>query len=122
MTFSYGGDLSTDKDYIRFTITDTVENAGPKPNNGNYSDEEIAGLVTSQGSQALAIAALYDNLATAWARFVDSKIGPRDEKLSQTAKAWQARASQWRADNGIGKTLFIGYLNEGLDATFENES
>lgn len=116
MTFTYNGDLATNLDEIRFQIQDTVENSGVKPSGGNFSDEEIAGLLTLEVTVGRTIARLYETLGTAWAKYVDTKIGSRDEKLSQVSKNYFALASQWRAKHGGGSgfTISIGSLDEGI--------
>lgn len=111
MTFTYAGTLTTDLDKIRFKIQDTVENSGVKPNGGNFSDEEINGLLDVEGNVNRTVAALYEALATVWANYVDTKIGPRDEKLSQIADRYVKIAKQWRDDYGYGtQTLTTGFV------------
>ena len=58
MAFTYLGDLSTDLDKVRFNIGDTVASSGPKPASGNFTDAELGGLITSEGSWEKATAAL----------------------------------------------------------------
>lgn len=105
MTFSYSGTWSTTTDQIRFKIGDTVENSGIKPNGGNFSNEEIASLYAVEGTIGRTVAALYETLATIWATYVDTKIGPRDEKLSQVAAHYRQLAKEWRDDYGSGTTV-----------------
>ncbi len=50
------------------------------------------------------VAALYEALAATWGSYVDTEIGPRDEKLSQVADRYQKLAKQWRKDYGYGST------------------
>lgn len=106
MTFTYVGTLATDLDEIRFKIQDTSSGSGPKPSGGNFTDEEIAGLLAIEGSVERTIAALYESLAAIWAHYVDTKIGPRDEKLSQVAQRYQKLATEWRDTYGTGHTTF----------------
>jgi hypothetical protein len=101
MTFTYVGDLSTDLDKVRFHIGDTVENAGPKPSSGNFTDEELGGVITSEGSWQRAVAAVLDVLAVLWSPSTDIKIGPQWLFLSQTKEGFEKRAQQWRDDYGI---------------------
>lgn len=111
MTFTYAGTLSTDLDKIRFKIGDTTSGSGPKPSGGNYTDEEIAGLLTLEGSVNRTIAALYENLAAIWAHYVDTQIGPRDEKLSQVANRYWNLAKEWRDEYGTStSTLSTGFV------------
>lgn len=110
MTFTYAGTLTTDLDKIRFRVQDTVSGSGPKPNGGNFTDEEINGLLTVEGNVNRTIAALYEALAATWAAYVDTRIGPRDEKLSQVADRYTKIAKQWRDDYGYGtQTLSTGF-------------
>lgn len=104
MTFTYVGTLATDLDYIRFKISDTTSGSGPKPSGGNFTDEEIAGLLTAEGTTERTIAALYETLAATWARYVDTRIGDRDEKLSKVADHYLDLATQWRDDYGFAST------------------
>ena len=113
MTFTYAGTLATDLDKIRFKIADTVEDDGVKPDGGNFTDEELNGLMSMEGTVNRTIAAAYEALAVIWANYVDTKIGPRDEKLSQVAKRYSNLAKQWRADwgyGGGGVTLTTGWV------------
>lgn len=119
MGFTYIGDLSTDLDEIRFTIGDTVENDGVKPGTGsatNFSDEEITGLLTREGSVIRTLGRLYQVLANSWSNFVDSKIGPRDEKLSKIADNWRKQWQDHVKQHGTsGSDLVLGYFVENLD-------
>ena len=100
MAFTYVGDLSTDLDKVRFHISDTVENSGPKPGSGNYSDAELGGLITTEGSYQKAVAATFETLAGAWSQYVDTAIGPRRQSYSQTAKGYETLAKTWRRRSG----------------------
>lgn len=101
MTFTYNGTLTTDLDYIRFKIQDTVENSGIKPNGGNFTDEEIAGLLGIESTANRTIAAIYETLASIYANYVDSRMDIRDEKLSQKAARFTALAKQLREQYGF---------------------
>jgi predicted outer membrane lipoprotein len=103
MTFSYAGTMATDLDYIRLHIGDTTASSGPKPGTGtatNFTDEEINGLKTLQGTKERTVAALFGVLAAMWANYVDSKIGPRDEKQSQKAANFLALNKKWETAYG----------------------
>lgn len=111
MTFTYVGTLATDLDTIRFRIQDTVSGSGIKPSGGNFTDEEIAGLLTIEGNVNRTVAALYEALATIWGIHADSKIGSRDEKLSQVAAGYAKLAAKARSDYGYGSTtLSTGFV------------
>lgn len=100
--FTYRGDLSTNRDKVRFYVNDTTESDGPKPGSGNFTDEEIDGLVTAEGSWQRAVAAIFEVLAGTYAQLVDITVGPRRESLSQTAGAYQSLAQMWRQRHGGG--------------------
>ena len=114
MTFSYSGTMATDLDFIRLKIGDTVSSSGPKPYTGtssNFTDEEINGLKTIEGTKERTVASLFEVLAGLWARYVDSKIGPRDEKLSKVADNYATLAKQWREDYGtVTATANFGFV------------
>jgi len=113
MAVSYTDTLLTDRDKIRFKVQDTVENSGPKPNGGNFSDNEIAGMLTIEGTVNRTVAALFEALASIWGHYVDTRIGPRDEKLSQIAERYAKIAQKWRDEYGYGDdatTLSAGYV------------
>lgn len=114
MTFTYVGTLTTDLDRIRFEIQDTVASpSGVKPGGANFTDEEIEGVLTVAGSVSAAIGMLYKALWIAWARYVDTKIGPRDEKLSQVAANYKMLATAYGAIS-VG-SVTVGSINLGID-------
>lgn len=111
MTFTYVGTLNTDLDMVRFKVRDVTENSGVRPGGGNFTDEEINGLLTTEGSVNRTVAAIYEALATEWSNYVDTQIGPRDEKLSQVAERYAMLAKQYRDDYGYGGgTLATGFV------------
>lgn len=97
MTFSYNADLSLDRDRMRFYIGDTVSDAGVRPDGSNFSDEELDGLISAEGSWQAAIAAAAEILAMLYAPEVDIAIGPRKESLSQAAVRYE---TAWRRQAG----------------------
>ncbi len=112
MTFTYAGTLATDLDYIRFKIGDTaVSPAGIKPLGANFTDAEITGLLAIEGTKERTVAAIYETLSIVWANYVDTKIGPRDEKLSQVSARYAQWAKEWRDEYGSGAaTLGVGFV------------
>lgn len=100
MTFTYTGTLATNLDFIRFKIGDRASGAGPLPSGGNFTDEEINGLLAIEGTKERTVAALFEMLAGAWAKAGLSEIGPRKEDLKETSKHFLALAKQWREDYG----------------------
>lgn len=112
MSFTYSDTLATDRDVIRFQIGDTAASpSGVKPNGGNYSDAEIAGVLTVEGNANRAIARLYENLAGLWAKYGLSEIGPRKEDLKAVSASYAKLAKQWRDDYGYAAaTVTNGFV------------
>ncbi len=111
MSVTYMDTLLTDRDEIRFKIQDTVSGSGVKPAGGNFTDNEIAAMLTIEGTVERTVAALFEALVAIWGIYADTRIGPRDEKLSQVADRYQKLAKQWRQDYGYGSTtLATGFV------------
>jgi hypothetical protein len=118
MAFTYVGDLSTDRDKVRFYIQDTVENSGPKPSDGNFTDAEIDGLLTVEGNWPQAVAAAYEVLEAAWAGYADWQAGPRRESASQIAERYGKKAEVWR-DKELGGVATLTRTDAYTDDTSE---
>jgi len=101
MTFTYQGTLEAAIDRVRFALDDTVQDAGPLPGSANFSDEEIAGLVSLEGSWTLAVAAGFERLAAAWARHVSFTADETQVAQSDIAKRYEAQATTWRARGAV---------------------
>ena len=101
MTITYLGTLATDLDKCRFYLGDRVENSGPRPSDGNFSDEEIAGVITVAGTWQRAVGQLLDALSVEWSQHADITVGPRRQSFSQVAEAYAKRAEKWRKDQHI---------------------
>lgn len=109
MTVTYNQALATDKDRIRFYIQDTVEGKGPKVSDVNFSDEEIAGLVTLEGSWQAAVAACFEALSANWqdnpvfgVGDLGTTHGRIAEGFAKKAEAWRARSASSTAAGGVG--------------------
>ena len=101
MTFaSYTGALTTDLERVRFHIGDTVSGSGPKPADANFTDEEIGGLLTLEGSWERAVAACFEVLAGMWARHVTFNADGMSANQSDIAGQYRQSAATWRADFG----------------------
>lgn len=108
MTFTYAGSLATDKEKVRFHIGDTELDAGPLPEDHNFSDEEITALITLEGNWQRATAACFEALANAWAKHANfSADGVRVDQ-GKTADHYRERAKQWRRDAGSGAVTQTG--------------
>lgn len=100
MAFTYSDTLATDRDKVRFYLQDVTEDSGPLPDDANFSDNEIAGLVTAEGSWQKALAAACEALAAAWAGYADWQAGPRRENASQISARWAQKAKELRDQYG----------------------
>lgn len=101
--FSYTDALSTDKDKVRFYIQDTVENDGPKPGEDsatNFTDDEIAGLISEEGSWQRAVAAAFEILDAAWTPHPTFQDSGLSVSLSHTAMGYRQKAEDWRRQWG----------------------
>ena len=101
--FSYTtGDDAEDRDYLRFRINDTVEGAGPKPDDGNFLDAELDMTITSEGSWQHAIVACYEALEVAWAPHVSWTADGMSISQSNTSLEFRKMAERWRKILGMG--------------------
>lgn len=109
MAFSYNGTLSTDLDKVRFYIQDTVSGSGPKPSDGNFTDDELSGLLTVEGCWQRAVAAAYEALATAWRKHVTFQADGLRMDRSDVADGYAEQAKLWRVKyGGAGATTTTG--------------
>ena len=97
---TYDDALSTDKDKVRFYIQDVSAGAGPKPSDGNFSDDEIAGLVTVEGSWQRAVAGAFEALEAAWRRYPNFSTDGLSVNRSDIANGYAAKAKEWRSAYG----------------------
>ncbi len=108
MSVTYVGDLSTDRDRVRFYIGDTVADAGPKPEDENFSDEELDGLIAVEGSWQRAVAAAFETLAALWAKHTTFNADGMSAQQSDIAALHRAAAADWRSRYGIAGTATCG--------------
>ena len=100
MAITYTGELTTDLDRVRFYLGDTVNGTGIKPDGSNFTDAELNGLVTLEGSWQRAVAGACEALVMLYAPEVDIAVGPRRESLSQAAARYEKQAESWRKRYG----------------------
>jgi len=100
MAMTYSAALSTDKDKVRFYLQDTTNDDGPKPGDENFSDAEIEGLVSIEGSWQRAVAAGLEILANAWRKYPSYKSDDMSMSASDIADGYAADAKTWRAKYG----------------------
>lgn len=101
MAFTYSDDLSTDRDKVRFHLQDTTDGSGPKPGDGNFTDNEIDGLIEVAGSWQRAVAAGLRALASAWRRYPDFKADGLKLSRSDIAEGYDEAAGAWEKRFGI---------------------
>lgn len=100
MAFTYLGDLSTDTDKVRFYVGDTVSGRGPRPESANFTDAEIAALISLEGGWQSAVAGCFEALSAAWQDspvFGVSELGTTHGRI---AEGYAAKAREWRARAG----------------------
>ena len=100
MTYTYLENLATDRDRVRFYLQDTEVGKGPKPADANFADEEIAGMITIEGSWQRAVAAGFETLASAWQRYPNFTADGLNVQRSDIAKGYAASAAEWRKKYG----------------------
>ena len=108
MAFTYLGTLATNLDKVRFYIKDTVENSGPRPSDNNYTDAELSGLVTTEGSWQRAVAAAFESLAAEWTRYPTFDDGALKLNRSDIADGYAALAASWRRKYGTSSGTASG--------------
>lgn len=101
MTFTYSGDLGTDLDKVRFYVQDMTSGAGPKPADANFTDAEITGLITAEGTWQRAVAAAFETLAAAWRRYPSFASPSLSLSRSHIADGYAKQAEAWRARYGL---------------------
>lgn len=100
MAFTYDDTLGTDLGRVRFHLGDVVENAGPRPDDANFADAELNGLITVEGSWHRAVAGGFERLAVEWLRYPTFKADGLSLNRSDIAKGYQKLAATWRARFG----------------------
>ena len=105
--FDYNDSLSTNRDKVRFHLGDTVVEAGPLPNDGNFSDDELDGLISAEGTWQRAVAAGLERLAIAWTRHPTFKADGLSLNRSDIAKGYREDAQNWRKQYGYTRPTYV---------------
>lgn len=117
MTKTYDSDLATDRDKFRFMLDDTDTNTM------QFSDEEIAGLLTLYGTVNLAAAAAAERLAARFAAKPDISIDGATFGYAQKAEQYRALAKSLRTPgSGVAGSLgtpFVGGVSKDAIETQE---
>ena len=97
MAFTYdtSDPLGTNLGQVRFHIRDTVENAGPLPSSGNFTDAELNGLLTVYGTVNKSVSAAMGAIASQWSSYANITVGPRREEYAAIADAWRKQQAEW---------------------------
>lgn len=106
MAFNYDDTLlaSSTKDYVRFLISDTVENSGPKPKGLNFSDAEIDFVIDENSDDPhLAASSLFSILAGEWSKYTDTATGDARDSFSKIADAFEKRADKIEKESVLKK-------------------
>ena len=107
MAFTYIGDLSTNRDKVRSYLRDTSSDLGPLPIDNNFSDAELDGLITAEGSWQRAVAGGFETLASAWRRYPSHQADGLRFDGSDIANGYAESAKEWRKRYG-GSTSSVG--------------
>lgn len=102
MAVTYDDTLADTTSQVRFEIGDTVEDSGPRPDpSSNFSDNEIAAIVTSEGGWGKAAAHLCEILAAEWSREAGSlRVGEFQQALTDRAAMFMKKAQELRRKYG----------------------
>ncbi len=107
MSFYYNDALTEDRDKVRLDIGDTQENTGPRPDKRNFSDEEIAFLLTDEGSVVGAIGHAFEILAAEWESYsIQEREGEISYDAKQKAQDYDKRAEKFPHKSGGLSSLF----------------
>jgi hypothetical protein len=107
MAFTYDDSLSTDRDRVRRWLGDVTEDSGPLPDDSNFSDNEIAGLIDAEGTWQRAVAAGFELLASMWRRYPSFKADGLSLSRSDIADGYAEQAAEWREKYGRTKGVNV---------------
>jgi len=102
MGFSYNTDTATavNRDYVRFSIDDKVEDYGPLPSGVNFTDDELDMIIELEGSWQRAVAACFEALHAAWAKHVSWTADGMSISQSHVADEYRMLAEKQRKAYG----------------------
>ena len=110
MAYTYNDALSANRDKVRFRIGDTVVSKGPRPDNRNFSNDEIAFALSEEDSRVNgAIAHLFEILASEWTSFaLSEREGDLTMDAKEVAANFRTQAEIWRKKPGGADTVERG--------------
>lgn len=102
MTFTYTDALTTSRDKVRLRTGDTQQNAGPRPDKRNFSDEEITFILSEEDSRVNgAIAHTFEILSSEWGAYnLSERKGETQFDAKELADYYAALAKFWRKKPG----------------------
>lgn len=102
MAFTYSDALSYDRDKVRFHIGDTQEDAGPRPDKRNFSDNEIAFALDTEDDRINGtVAYLLEILANEWTAYaIQEREGEVQMDAKEVAANYREQAAFWRTKPG----------------------
>lgn len=106
MAFTYDPDLTADRDKVRYYLRDITVSSGPLPDDANFSDQELDGLLTLEGSWQRAVAGGFEALASAWRRYPSFQADGLRLDRTAISNGYAKDAKQWRDRFGVGGTRF----------------
>ena len=112
MTFTYTiGSSDPDTLFvarIRLGLGDVTENTGVRPDNSNFSDEEVLDVKSREDDELeRTLAHMCEILSRQWSALADLTIGPRREAYSSTSESWAKRAQTLRDNYGYGDSNVV---------------
>ncbi len=112
MTFTYTiGSSDPDTLFIariRLGLGDVTSGTGVRPDNSNFTDEEILDVQSREDDELeRALAHMCEILALQWSALANLTIGPRREDYSNTSKNYAERAQTLRDNYGYGNANVV---------------
>lgn len=108
MPVTYDPSLTTDLDRVRFHLGDT-DTRYALPEDANFDDGELLGLISLEGTWQRAVAAGFEALASAWSKHTTFLSGMRTGASdSDIAKQYAANAADWRKRFGTAHMSVSG--------------
>jgi hypothetical protein len=110
MTHTYHDTLTTDRDKVRLYAGDTQTDKGPRPDNRNFSDGEIAFILTEEDGRVNgAVAHCFEILANEWAAWaISEREGEAQIDAKGVAEEFRKQAAIWRKKPGGADTAERG--------------
>lgn len=99
--FNYDDSLPTDRDRVRFHVRDTVLEHGPLPQDANFSDEELNGILAVEGSWQRGVAGALEALAVAWRKYPNLESDQFGLSRSHISRGYADDAKYWRDQYGF---------------------